>query len=73
MMPETVTVTTAEFLRLLESDLALQALRAAGVDNWPGYDEIDWDAVQDGVAGARAALGDLVEPSKPTDSRGDQP
>lgn len=54
---ETITITKADYLRMLEAELTLEALEAMGVDNWGGYDEVDWGSVQDGLAGARAALG----------------
>lgn len=34
-----VTISLAEYEELLESDAMLNALTAAGVDNWDGYDE----------------------------------
>lgn len=37
--PETITVSKAEFDRLVKRDAWLGALEAAGVDNWPGYSE----------------------------------
>jgi hypothetical protein len=55
-LPEYVTVTTAKYLRLLESDLELKALRAAGVDNWEGYSEVDYGAVEDDLDDAGARL-----------------
>lgn len=54
--PKTVTFPTAEYLRLVESDLRLEALRAAGVDNWEGYDHYDRDDVQAGLDKARSEL-----------------
>ncbi|CAD2254848.1 hypothetical protein QSH46_021785 [Xanthomonas arboricola pv. juglandis] len=35
---ETVTITRARYVELLEDEEFLSALRAAGVDNWDGYD-----------------------------------
>lgn len=35
----TVTITAEEHERLLEAELWLSALEAAGVDNWDGYEE----------------------------------
>jgi hypothetical protein len=53
---EPVTISTAEYLRLLESDFTLKALQGAGVDNWDGYGEADWDWVEQSVAAARERL-----------------
>ena len=36
---ETVTVSKAEYERLLEDQFWLSCLESAGVDNWCGYDE----------------------------------
>lgn len=36
MATETVTITKAEYLRLLDRDLWLHFLEEAGVDNWAG-------------------------------------
>lgn len=38
-MHETVTISKAEYDRLLEESVWLSALDAAGVDNWEGVDE----------------------------------
>ncbi|NIJ81170.1 RecBCD nuclease inhibitor [Xanthomonas cannabis] len=35
---ETVTIPRARYVELLEDEEFLSALRAAGVDNWDGYD-----------------------------------
>lgn len=35
----TVTITAKEHEELLRADMWVQALEAAGVDNWEGYDE----------------------------------
>lgn len=56
-MDDEVTITKAEYLRLLEASLELEQLRDAGVDNWPGRDHVDWGQIQDTMAGARAVLG----------------
>ena len=37
-MSDTVTIPGEEYVRLLEDSQLLNALRAAGVDNWPGWD-----------------------------------
>ncbi len=55
-LPETVTITTREYLNLVHRDLELTVLEAAGVDNWEGYGEADWDAIDAGVAEAEAKL-----------------
>jgi len=39
MQEETITITKAEYESLIKSVLWLDALEAAGVDNWCGYDE----------------------------------
>lgn len=36
-MNDTITITKAEYERLIEADAFLNCLDAAGVDNWPGY------------------------------------
>lgn len=37
-MSDTVTISGTEYVRLLEDSQLLNALRAAGVDNWEGWD-----------------------------------
>lgn len=37
-MDETITISKAEYLSLLEDRKQLNALENAGVDNWEGYD-----------------------------------
>lgn len=49
MTEETVTITQEEYSELLEESQFLAALRAAGVDNWDGYDNAidivsEWDS-----------------------------
>jgi predicted phage-related endonuclease len=39
VIEETVTITRSEYQRLIEAEEFLNALYAAGVDNWSGYDE----------------------------------
>lgn len=34
-----ITITLEEYNSLLEDSKFMRALEAAGVDNWPGYDE----------------------------------
>lgn len=42
MSPEvTIQITKDEYMELYRDSMTLQALEAAGVDNWEGYDEID--------------------------------
>jgi hypothetical protein len=67
-LPETVTIATDEYLRLVEDSANLDGLRAAGVDNWDGYSEVDWDAIESTVENARAALTAAVTrtPAEPT-------
>lgn len=55
--PDTVTIDADEYLELVESELMLGQLLAAGVDNWDGYDHIDRAAIRAGVAAAKAKLG----------------
>jgi len=38
-MEKTITITLEEYNRLVEDSEFLNALEAAGVDNWEGYDE----------------------------------
>jgi hypothetical protein len=62
---ETITIPKSTYLEYLESHLELEALRAAGVDNWEGYSEVDHGAIEDALEGAKAALGVLPPPQKP--------
>ena len=39
MNEETITITKKEYLELVADSEFLNALRAAGVDNWEGYGE----------------------------------
>ena len=39
MNEETVAITKSEYDQLIEDSQFLHALLAAGVDNWPGYDQ----------------------------------
>jgi hypothetical protein len=43
MEPETITITRAEYQRLLEDSNKLLALKSVGVGNWEGYDEANSD------------------------------
>ena len=48
----TVTITEDEYSELIEDSQFLAALRAAGVDNWNGYDHAidivsEWDSEDD--------------------------
>ena len=54
--PKTVTIPTMTYLDLVESDFTLTALEHAGVDNWEGYGEVDWEAVDEKVAAVKAEL-----------------
>lgn len=49
---DTVTIPIRDYLRLVEADLSLTALQAAGIDNWEGYGEVDWEQVRAGVEAA---------------------
>ncbi|OUA16753.1 hypothetical protein BK776_30820 [Bacillus thuringiensis serovar aizawai] len=42
---ETVTISRAEYLRLLEDSEFLSCLEAAGVDNWGGYGDA-WEMME---------------------------
>jgi hypothetical protein len=53
---ETITILKSTYLEYLESHLELQALRAAGVDNWEGYSEVDHGAIEDALEGAKVAI-----------------
>lgn len=55
---ETVTLTRAEYLRLMEDSFVLEQMRMAGVDNWQGMDAVDFGAVEDAMAGVRAVVGE---------------
>lgn len=39
MEEEMITITLKEYNKLIENDAFMDALVAAGVDNWDGYDE----------------------------------
>lgn len=52
-----VYISKTQLLQLLRDSQELDALEKAGVDNWGGYGEVDWGAVEDNIAGAAAALG----------------
>jgi len=54
--PNTVTIPKSTYLDLVESDFTLTALEHAGVDNWEGYGEVDWEAVDERVAAVKAEL-----------------
>lgn len=54
-LPETVTLTTDEYLRLLEASLELEALQEAIAD-LRGLRYVQRGEIQDAMAGARAAL-----------------
>ena len=43
METETITITRAEYQRLLEDSNKLLALKSVGVGNWEGYDEANSD------------------------------
>jgi hypothetical protein len=38
-MPEFISITKEEYQELLDDQRLLHCLRAAGVDNWEGFDE----------------------------------
>ena len=39
------TITVNEYKTLLRDRAELAALHAAGVDDWEGYDKIDWESI----------------------------
>lgn len=41
-MEETITLRKSFYRILVRDSFELQALEAAGVDNWSGRDEVDW-------------------------------
>lgn len=43
-----VSITQTEFDRLTMAWRKLIELESAGVDNWEGYEEIDWDYIDTG-------------------------
>lgn len=50
MDPEiTVQLTKNQYMTLYHQSLILEALEAAGVDNWEGYDMVDWMAIEEEV------------------------
>lgn len=55
-LPATVTLPTEEYLRLLQATLVLEALHAAGVDNWEGYYLANRSRVKEGIDDAKEAL-----------------
>ncbi len=42
---DNVTISRKEYEGLLKSNRTLNALEGAGVDNWEGYELIDWEDV----------------------------
>lgn len=42
MTPDTVQINKAMLARLVRRSLELQAMEAAGVDNWQGYCDVEW-------------------------------
>lgn len=54
---DTIELTKLHYLKLLKASLELEALERAGVNNWEGYQYINWDPIDDHMAGVRAALG----------------
>jgi hypothetical protein len=53
-----VTITREYYLKLVRASRELEALEAAGVDNWEHYSSIDWDSIDDTMAGVEAVLPD---------------
>lgn len=41
-----VMISSLELRRLVQNAEAFEALCQMGVDNWQGYDEVDWDDVE---------------------------
>lgn len=50
MDANTVTIMADVYHNLVHSDVTLDLLKAAGVDNWEGYGEVDWAAVDEEVS-----------------------
>ncbi len=47
-MPEkTVTITEAEYNQLLYDSDCLNEIENSGVDNWSGWDEVEWPNKED--------------------------
>jgi hypothetical protein len=45
---KTITITVSEHESLQRDRRALRSLEGAGVDNWEGYDFVDWSYVETG-------------------------
>lgn len=41
----TVTIPIREYMDLFKDSATLAGLESAGVDNWEGYGEVDWDQI----------------------------
>ena len=44
---ETIQITLDRYMDMFRDVQNLQALEGAGVDNWDGYSEVDWDAIDE--------------------------
>lgn len=57
MDPEiTIQITKDEYMSLYRDSMVLMELEAAGVDNWVGYDEVNWDRVEEMVKKEEEAI-----------------
>ena len=52
----TIEISVEEYLSLYHDMLKLEALEGAGVDNWSGYDEVDWAGVRDELEAERVRV-----------------
>lgn len=46
-MSKIIELPVERYLSLMRSEAELIELEAAGVDNWQGYDEVNWEAVNE--------------------------
>jgi hypothetical protein len=53
---ETITILKSTYLGYVESHLTLEAARAAGVDNWEGWSQVDWEGIEDALEGVKAGI-----------------
>ncbi len=44
-----IMISVEEYVQLKEDSLKLQYLEGAGVDNWQGWDEVNWDQYEEDV------------------------
>lgn len=58
---QTVTIAKESYLKFVRSRAELIALQGAGVDNWEGYGQVDWDSVHAAVSKAEISCDDEEE------------